>query len=81
MAGGSWREGPAREGRRRLQEVRTAAQRETAEWPAESRHGLPRRGYVRDPSRSCRLAPQWQVPPLPTRTRLPVRFDPRRHAF
>lgn len=41
MAGGSRREGPAREGRRRLQEVRAAAQREAAEGPAERRHGLP----------------------------------------
>lgn len=40
MAGGSWREGPAREGRRRLQEVRAAAQREAAEGPAEGCHGF-----------------------------------------
>ena len=41
MAGGSWREGPAREGRWRLQEVRAAAQREAAEGPAEGCHGFP----------------------------------------
>lgn len=41
MAGGSWREGPAREGRRRLQEVRAAAQREAAEGSAEGCHGFP----------------------------------------
>lgn len=41
MAGGSWREGPAGEGRRRLQEVRAAAQREAAEGPAEGCHGFP----------------------------------------
>lgn len=36
---GSRRKGPAREGRRRLEEVRGAAQGETAEGPAERGHG------------------------------------------